>query len=198
MEPQRWPSPYLYCWGCVESRDHLFIRYGFSKTISEDVMKRCLVRKPEVEWSSLVDWNLHNIINIYIYKGESQKEIICKLVWGLLYPMCYCQHNTRTWEVKCWVPAKGQFKNSIRNTALCCYWGIHLCTKQVITPPFCSRETHLFCGLVGVKYLLRFVMQRFFTASAAVTLCFWVCRLFVVRVCFLSLVIGEAWALSST
>lgn len=60
----------------MESKDHLFIRYGFSKTISEDVMKRCLIRKPEVEWSSLVDWNLHNIINIYIYiKGKVRRKL---------------------------------------------------------------------------------------------------------------------------
>ena len=41
-------------------------------------MKRCLIRKPEVEWSSLVDWNLHNIINIYIYiyiKGEVRRKL---------------------------------------------------------------------------------------------------------------------------
>jgi hypothetical protein len=67
------PSNCLSCYGCMESCDHLFFHYGFSRRIWYTIMHDCGFSTPRFDWDLVVVWSVAKL------KGKSLKVCLAKL-----------------------------------------------------------------------------------------------------------------------
>lgn len=56
--------------------EHLFFKCGFSKRISMEVLKKCLVEDPNTVWEEVMEWGVTEL------KGKKCQDNLCKLALG--------------------------------------------------------------------------------------------------------------------
>ena len=70
----------VFCRNALESRDHLFFNYFFTKRIQGSVMRLCLVSNRLFSWEDLIEWVSSNL------KGKGMRSNICRLgLWATVY-----------------------------------------------------------------------------------------------------------------
>lgn len=72
----------LFCYGCQESRGHLFFACSFSRRIWRSLMSICLIQNPPVDWEDVVRWLVDDL------QGKSLKATACRLsLAAVVYPL---------------------------------------------------------------------------------------------------------------
>jgi len=123
-----------FCYGCIESRDHLFFSCSFSCTVWKILLFACLISDPRQEWDDVVE------LSSVALKGKE--------IWTTLYRLCFgaavyhiwrqrndLLHGTvpRTeeqivayicWEVKTKIMASCRIMDSASNKRLIQEWNL--------------------------------------------------------------------------
>jgi hypothetical protein len=66
----------LFCYGCQESREHLFFRCSFSRWIWTSLMADCFFGNVPLDWDNIVAWCLKSL------HGNSFRACMGKLILG--------------------------------------------------------------------------------------------------------------------
>jgi hypothetical protein len=76
-----------FCYGCIESRDHLFFSCSFSRRIWKILLSACLVSDPRQEWDDVVEWSSAAL------KGKSLWTTLCRLCFAAAVYHIWRQRN---------------------------------------------------------------------------------------------------------
>jgi hypothetical protein len=77
----------LFCYGCQESKDHLFFECSFGCRIWRALMFDCFVDDPPVQWDAVIHWFIERV------RGKSLKTCLCKLCLGATVYHLWKQRN---------------------------------------------------------------------------------------------------------
>jgi hypothetical protein len=66
------PSVCMFCYGCIESRGHLFFACSFCRPIWRALMSICLIPNPLVDWKEVIRWFVKDL------QGTSLKANACR------------------------------------------------------------------------------------------------------------------------
>jgi hypothetical protein len=56
------PSVCMFCYGCQESKGHLFFACSFSRRIWWALMSICLIPNPPVDWEEVIQWFVKDLL----------------------------------------------------------------------------------------------------------------------------------------
>jgi len=140
-----------FCYGCLESRDHLFFSCSFSGRVWKRVIATCFIRYPKQAWEDIAEWSSSAL------KGKSLWNTLCRLCLDASIYHIWRQRNDLLhgnvprseeqiiaqiiWEVKTNILASSSFKDTVFNQRLIQEWNLYrvgksgvLCRKKPLLP----------------------------------------------------------------
>jgi hypothetical protein len=126
---------YPFCYGCIDSRNHLLFSCSFNRRVWKVLLSACLISDPMQEWDDVVEWCSAAL------KGKELWTTLCRLCFGAAVYHIWRQRNdllhginvSRTeeqivahicWEVKTEIPASCKIKDSASNQRLVQEWNL--------------------------------------------------------------------------
>jgi hypothetical protein len=121
-----------FCYGCIESHEHLFFKCSFSRQIWTKIMAKCSILNAPLEWENIEERGLHVLL------GKGIRACMGRLCFGAtVYNLCKQRNdllhkNTPhaeeaildciRWEVRKRILAKGCLKNINQNLSIVQRW----------------------------------------------------------------------------